>query len=157
MRWSRALILPVLAVLIIACGAPATSEGGGGNGSEESDTPAASVDGGGGNGGGGSAEDAERVAADLVPPNSTETSRTVASGTVFATYESTDSIESLVSFYESEIPGTGMQIISTTNSQGGTSWLFAVDEQASFGGAVSVFPSGTGSGTAVSVQVSAAQ
>ena len=159
MRWSRALILPVLAVLVIACGSPATSEGGGGNGnaSEESDTPAASVDGGGGNGGGGSAEDAERVAADLVPPNSTETSRTVASGTVFATYESTDSIESLVSFYESAIPDTGMQIISTTNSQGGTSWLFAVDEQASFGGAASVFPSGTGSGTAVSIQVSATQ
>jgi hypothetical protein len=146
----------------VACGAPAASTGdggnGNGNGSEPSEAAQPSTDGGGGDGGGtGTAEDAEQVAADLVPPNSTETSRTVASGTVVATYESTDSVESLVSFYEDKIPDTGMQIFSTSSAQGGTSWLFAVDEEASLGGAVSVFPSGSGSGTSVSIQVSATQ
>ena len=109
MRWARLLVLPVLVVLLVACGgSPGTStdDNGNGNGNGESTNPdvtataEASKDDGNGTGNDG---DVEQLAADLVPPNSTETTRTVASGVVFAGYESTDSPDSLKSYYEGKI------------------------------------------------------
>ena len=114
MRLTRALSLAVLMALLVACG--------GGPGASQSSTDseqstaadpstAASEDAGasatpaGGNGG-----DVEGVAEALIPPNSTEVSKTVAEGVSFIIYESTDSIESLQSHYESAIPAAGMQI-----------------------------------------------
>ncbi len=101
----------------------------------------------------GSAGNVEDVYNALIPPNSTETSKTTASGAVFGTYTSTDSIESLVSHYESAIPETGMEIFSTSTAGGGTSWVFAESEGASFGGSVAVAPNSDGEGTAVIITV----
>ena len=159
MRWTRLLVLPVLVVLLVACGgSPGTStdDNGNGNGNGESTNPdvtataEASKDDGNGNGG-----DVEELAADLVPPNSTETTRTVASGVVFAGYESTDSADSLKSYYEGKIASAGMVIISTTSTSGTYGFIFAEDDQGSgFGGSIAIAPSSSGgSGSTVVVTV----
>jgi hypothetical protein len=159
MRWTRLLVLPVLVVLLVACGgSPGTStdDNGNGNGNGESTNPdvtataEASKDDGNGNGG-----DVEELAADLVPPNSTETTRTVASGVVFAGYESTDSPDSLKSYYEGKIASAGMVIISTTSTSGTYGFIFAEDDQGSgFGGSIAIAPSSSGgSGSTVVVTV----
>ena len=64
------------------------------------------------------------------------------------------SIDSLRSFYESAIPGAGLAVVSTTTANGGVSWAMATDESGTFGGAVSVFPSGDGKNV---IQVTVAQ
>lgn len=152
MRWSRALVAPFLIVVAVACSSPG---GGGGDGSAQSDAPeptAAATDGSGGGGGGGSA-DLDAVFETLTPPNSTETTKTSAEGIIFAAFESSDSLESLKSFYEGAIAEAGLEIFSTTEAQGGYSWTIAESEGSTFGGAVSIYPSGSGSGTAVSVTI----
>jgi hypothetical protein len=161
MRWTRLLVLPVLVVLLVACGgSPGTStdDNGNGNGNGESTNPdvtataEASKDDGNGTGNDG---DVEQLAADLVPPNSTETTRTVASGVVFAGYESTDSADSLKSYYEGKIASAGMVIISTTSTSGTYGFIFAEDDQGSgFGGSIAIAPSSSGgSGSTVVVTV----
>jgi hypothetical protein len=95
-------------------------------------------------GGGAAGADVEAVGKALVPPNSSEVTKTTAPDTWFVVYSSTDSLESLKSYYEATIPKTGLQIISTTTINGGISWVIAKDASGSFGGAVSVFPSGDG-------------
>lgn len=57
------------------------------------------------------------------------------------------------SFYEEAIPRTGLRIFSTSEASGGISWAMAIDESGNFGDAVSIFPSGNGSSTAVQVTV----
>jgi len=90
------------------------------------------------------------VANALVPPNSSEITRTSASGGLFVGYSSTDSADSLKSFYENAIPGSGMTIFSTTSAGGSYSWVFAKTEGSSFGGSVTVGPSTDGgSGSSV--------
>jgi hypothetical protein len=164
MRWSRALVAAMFVLAVGACSTPAASSddgNGDGNGNGGSSNPPASRaapqsqdDGNGGNGGnGGSAGDADAVFNALIPPNSTEISKTTAASTYFATYTSTDSVESLTSHYESAIPGAGMQIFSTTNAQGGTAWVFAENEGSSFGGSVSVYPETDGGGASVIIAV----
>lgn len=156
MRWSRGLVLLLVVLLIAACGgSPAASaddsEGNGGS-SEAADTPepAASKDDG---GNGGSAGDLDQLAEDLTPPNSTETSRTTAGGVIFLTFESTDSPDSLRSFYESAIANTGLEVFSTTSAEGTYAWIFAESEGSDYGGVVSVGPGVDGSGSVIVVQV----
>jgi hypothetical protein len=147
---ARALALPALMVLVVACGGTASSQSSAG--SETSNDPASSAAASTGGeasaaastGGGGG--DVESVAEALIPPNSTEVSNTTAEGISFVIYESTDSIESLQSHYEGAIPAAGMQIISTSEAGGNVSIVFAEDEGSTFGGAVSIFPSSSGSG-----------
>ena len=158
MRWSRTFVAPFLIVVAVACSSPGGDTGGdGGNGSEPTDAPeptAAADDGSGGGGGGGTGSvDLDAAFETLTPPNSSETTKTAAEGIIFAVFESTDSIDSLRSFYEGAIAEAGLQIFSTTEAQGGYSWTIAESEGSSFGGAVSIYPSGSGSGTAVSVTI----
>ena len=159
MRWSRTFVAPFLIVVAVACSSPGGTPGGdgGGDGSEPTDAPeptAATDDGGGGGGGGGTGSaDLDAVFERLTPPNSSETTKTAAEGIIFAVFESSDSIDSLKSFYESAIPASGLQIFSTTEAQGGFAWTIAESEGSSFGGAISIYPSGSGSGTAVSVTI----
>ena len=148
MRLTRALSLAALMVLVVACGGGGPAASLSSTESEQStsadpstaasedvtETPA-------GNGG-----DVESLAAALVPPNSTEVSNTSAEGISFIIYESTDSVESLQSFYESAIPAAGMEIISTTTTGGNVGLVFAESEGSLFGGAVNIFPSSTGGG-----------
>jgi hypothetical protein len=141
------------ALLVTACGGAAATQqpAGGGGGGTATEVPAATEAGAGG-GGGGSGPDVEAVGNALVPPNSTEVSKTSAEGTWFVIYESTDSVDSLKTFYEDAVPKTGLKIFSTTTLQGGVSYVIATDESGSFGGAVNIFPSGDGK-TAVQVTV----
>lgn len=157
MRWSRTFAAPFLIVVAVACSSPGGGTGGdgGGDGSEQSDAPeptAAATAGTGGGGGTGSG-DLNAVFETLTPPNSSETTKTAAEGIIFAVFESTDSIDSLRSYYEGAIADAGLQIFSTTEAQGGYAWTIAESEGSSFGGAISIYPSGTGSGTAVSVTI----
>jgi hypothetical protein len=165
MRWSRAFVAAIFVLAVAACSTPATSSSGpdgngNGNGGSSQGAPASPPaaqsqdDGNGGNGGnGGSAGDVNDVFDALIPPNSTEVLKTTSGNSIFASYTSNDSIESLTSHYESAIPGTGMEIFSTTNAQGGTAWVFAESEGSSFGGSVSVFPNTNGEGTAITVTI----
>ena len=166
MRWSRTLIAPALMVLLVACGGAGGSagDGDGGSDSEQSQAPEATApatnddgggggdDGGGDDGGGTGSVDLDGVYDTLTPPNSTETSKTSADGIIFAVLESSDSIDSLKSFYEGAIPDAGLKIFSTTEAQSGFAWTIAESEASDFGGAVSIYPSGTGS-TIVSVTI----
>lgn len=174
MRVPRALAALLILVLIAACGGgqAGDSSGGDDNGSDtESTAPEpgggneSSDDGGnggtepsddggnGGGGGGGSSHDLEEIFATLTPPNSTELSKTTAQGVIFAAWDSSDSFDSLRSFYEDAIADTGLQIIQTTEAQGGIAWVIAEDDTGNFGGTVSIFPASDGSGTQVSVTV----
>jgi hypothetical protein len=153
----RAIAALLLAGLVAACGSSAAT----GPGSASADvagsdqaavsqpvevTPDAGGDtsGGGTGAGTGSSVDIERVATALVPPNSTEITRTTATDTWFVVYETTDSIDSLKSFYEDAIPKTGLNVISTTTVNGGVSWTMSSDDNGTFGGAVNVYPSSDG-------------
>ncbi len=158
MRWSHVLVAAMFVLAIAACSSPATSSsgpdgGGSSQGSAASQGAPASQAVAPSQGGGGGGGDADEIFNALIPPSSTEVLKTTASGSIFASYTSTDSIESLTSHYQSAIPATGMEIFSTTNAQGGTAWVFAESQGSSFGGSVSVFPNTNGEGTAVTITV----
>ncbi len=123
---------------------------GNGNGNGDASSAPAATPGSGGSG----SEDAEEVGTALVPPNATEVSKTLTGNYWYALYQSTDSVESLRSFYEDKIPSVGLTIISTTTAGGGYSWLVATDESGSFGGSVSVgAPTEGGSGSSVIIGI----
>ena len=149
MRWSLAIMAALLVLVVAACGGQPAASSGNGDGGDGGDggsstAPAASQDDGDdGDGGDGDVTGSVQDIYDqLIPPNSTETTITTAGGAIVGGYTTTDSLDSIVSFYESAIPDTGMEIFSTTNAQGGTAWLFAESEGSAFGGSVSAFPSG---------------
>jgi hypothetical protein len=158
MRTTRyVLALSLSALLLVACGGsgadtqqPAATQaaggGGGGGGTATQNAPAdtrqpAGTESGGGGGGN---VDVATVAANLVPPHSTEITKTTATDTWFVMYETTDSIDSLKSFYTDAIAKAGLQIISTTTVNGGVSYVIATDDSATFGGAVNIYPSSDG-------------
>lgn len=167
MRWSRALAVPVLMFLfVVACSSPAASDGGddNGDGSQQSEPAEATQDDGGGDdgggddgGGGGNAGDAEAAFEVLTPPNAEQVTKTSAEGVIFAVFTSTDSIDSLTSFYRDAFDELNLQILTTTEASGGISWIVGTDDTASeFGGVVSVIPATDGSdGSTVSIQIGA--
>ena len=164
MRRPRALTAFALMFLFVAaCSSPAASDGNGdgdgnGNGSEQSQ-PAEETqgDGGddGGGGGGGGDRDVEAAFDALTPPNAEEVSKTTAGGVIFAAFNTSDSLDSLTSFYQDAFNDLGLQILTTTEASGGITWFVGTDETAStFGGVVSVFPAvDGGDGNTVSVQI----
>jgi hypothetical protein len=97
------------------------------------------------------AGDAATVAKQLVPPNSTEQSKTTTDTYWYVIYGSTDTPASLKGFYESQIPKTGLKIVSTTSSNGTYAWAISKDEAGSFGGSVTVGPASDGSAGSVVV------
>jgi hypothetical protein len=133
-------------------GQSASSGGGGGSATqmpEHSDAPVVTDAGG---GGGGGSDDVEGVATQLIPPNSTEVSKTTAQDTWLGIYSSTDSVDSLKAYYQRAIANAGQKIFSTTTIQGGVSYVFAKDDSGGFGGSINIYPSGDGK-TAVQVTV----
>jgi hypothetical protein len=161
----RKLVAPlaIATLLLAACGggsaatqppAGATSSTGGGAATEIPNEPPEATEAGGGGGGGGSNLDVETTGKALVPPNSTEITKTTAEDTWFVAYTSTDSIDSLKSYYEGAIARAGLKIFSTTTVSGGISYVIATDENGSFGGAVNIYPNGDGT---VSVQITIAK
>src|SRR5688572_19503868 len=104
MRFSRALLAPVLILLfVVACSSPAATDGDDGNGTgdgseqtqaaEETSEDGGDDGGGGETGGGGSAGDADEAFERLTPPNADEVTKTTASGVIFAAFTSPDSID----------------------------------------------------------------
>jgi hypothetical protein len=151
----RSLLVGVMLVALAtlaACGgnqassAAATASQGSGasTGGEQSEPAAATPSQNPGGGGGGA--DLDSLVTALTPANSTQVSRTDAEGGVIISWTSTESVDSLKSFYEGAIPGTGMKIFSTTNAGGGYSWIFAETEGSSHGGSVTLAPNSDGSG-----------
>ena len=161
MRSTRALAPIFLALLLAACGGSGASDDGGGDGpaSEAAGTPQPdeTTGGGGGGGGNGSSGDLDQLAEDFTPPDSSETSRTTADGVIFVTFESSQSPDQLESFYDDRITGSGLEVFSRTSAEGSYSWLFQDPSDDSFGGVVSVGPSGNGAGSVVVVQVGSGQ
>lgn len=169
MRWSRALVLIAILALLAACGGGGDGGDGGnddgdGDGTTQSEPAEATPDDGGGDDGGGDdgddggdAGDAEAAYERLIPPNADEVSKTTASGLVIAGFTTTDSVDSLVSFYEDAFSDLGLDILTTTEAAGGITWFVGTDENASeFGGVVSVIPAAdSGSDTTVSIQIGA--
>ena len=156
-----AIATVLLAGLVAACGSSAATGPGSTSGEAVGSTTgsdqaaasqpvAASSDTGGDTSGGGtgagtgSSFDIEGVVKALVPPNSAEITKTTATDTWFVMYETTESIDSLKSFYEGAIPKTGLRVISTTTVNGGISWAISNDDNGTFGGAVNVYPSSDG-------------
>jgi hypothetical protein len=157
-RATSVMALLVL-VLVAACGSSAASspsaDSGAGAGSGGSPA-AAGTDSGNGPAATavpGAGADAAKVGEQLKPPNSNETSKTTTDTYWYVIYESTDSPDSLKSFYETQIPRAGMKVISTTSANGSYVWAIARDEAATFGGSVTVAPSGNGSGSSVIVGI----
>jgi hypothetical protein len=156
---SSGAIAVLFALIVAGCGgsaassAPADAGTDSGNGGATTAEPAAEVSAEPAGNGGGSTEDAANVGDQLKPPNSTETSKTTTEGYWYAIYHSNDSPDALKSFYEGQIPKTGLKIISTTTANGSYSWLIARDESGDFGGSVTVAPGGSGSGSDVIVGI----
>lgn len=152
MRWTRALTLPVLAVMVIACGGPGTDGGdggNGGNGSEESQAGAPDPDeGNGGNGGnGGDPGDLEELANDLEPPNATESTRMTASGALIVGWTSSDSIDSLESFYDNKINELGLNLVGKSSAGGAHSWIIGDEDGSGPQGAITIGDDGSGGST----------
>jgi hypothetical protein len=171
MRATRALAALLILVLVAACGGGPTGDSGGDDNGNDTESaapgggdstdpgdggaePSDDGDDGGDDGNGGTGSlDVDRVFETLTPPNASELSKTTTAGVIFAAWDSDDSLDSLRSFYEGAIADSGLQIIQTTEAQGGVAWVVAEDESGSFGGTVSIFPASDGTGTQISVTI----
>lgn len=158
----RGVALPFLLLFMVACGSPGVSQSASGTqgasasasestaaSASEQDEPSSAPPTSGGDTG-----DLDSLVQKLKPPNATEISKTSAQGGAYVAWESTDSADSLKSFYEKAIKDAGMTVFSTTTTGGVLSWIFAKEEGSSFGGSVTVAPSTSGgSGSSVIVAV----
>ena len=133
MRSLRTLLLGALVVALAACGGgpdtSSTAESTGGepstvsSASQPAESAAESSD-----DGGPGAIDAESLLNALVPPNSTELSRTEAGGAVLISYESTDTVGDLKSFYVQKIAELNMTVLTTTDLANTYAVAFGTDE-----------------------------
>ena len=163
---------PVIGVVLFAlatlaaCGGPPGSSGAAtatqnaaSVGGEPTDEPAVTPSAAASTGGGGGT-DVQAVADALKPPNSSQTFTSNSSGVILSTYTSTDSADSLKSFYESAIPAQGLKIISTSSDTATNSIaiIFAKADDSAFGGAIGIGPDQSGgAGSTVSVTVGGSQ
>jgi hypothetical protein len=133
MRSLRTLLLGALLVAVAACGGgPDNSTAAQSTGGEPStaasepagETPAEPSDDGGEPG----ATDVDSLLNALVPPNSTELSRTQAGPSVLVAYESSDSIGDLKSYYVQKIAELNMTVLTTTDTANAYAVAFGTDE-----------------------------
>jgi hypothetical protein len=157
MRWTRVLMLAVLALLVVACGGSGGGNGGGGdggdggNGSEETQAEAPQPDE--GNGGGGEdAGDRPQLAGDLEPPNATETTRMSADGGFIISWRSSESVDSLESFYDDKIAELGLNVLGKQSVEGAHTWIFGDEDGSGPQGGVTVTEDGSG-GSLASVTI----
>ena len=130
MRSLRTLLLGALVVALAACGGgPDTSSAAESTGGEPStaattsESAAETPD-----GGGPSATDVESLLNELIPPNSTQLSRNEAGGAVLVSYESTDTVGDLKSFYVQKIAELNMTVLTTTDAANTYAVAFGTDE-----------------------------
>ena len=157
MRSMRTLLLGVLLVALAACGGqpasssadestggePSTAESTGGEPSTAEETP---------DDGGPGTADMDTLVAELVPPNSTEISRTEAGSSVLIGYESTDSVGDLRGFYIQKIAELNLTVLTTTEAANTYAVAFGTNEAGTgLGGTVAVQNSGDVSTVLVTV------
>jgi hypothetical protein len=150
MRWARALVLPAMILMVVACSAPTASTGGG-DGSQQSQTAQPSTDGGGGGGGGGTGSDVDALAEKLVPPNSTEASRFSGEGTLLVAYSSSDSADSVVSFYENKLNELGIHVMGKSTAGETTTFVIGNEDGSGVQGGVSIAPDQNAGNTLISI------
>ena len=156
MRSMRTLLLGVLLVALAACGGqpgsasadestggePTTTESTGGEPST-AETP---------DDGGSGTVDMDTLIAELVPPNSTEISRTEAGTSVLIGYESTDTVGDLRGFYIQKIADLNLTVLTTTEAANTYAVAFGTNEAGTgLGGTVAVQNSGDVSTVLVTV------
>jgi hypothetical protein len=128
MRRAHSLVPAALLMLLVACNGPGSSaSASSGGGDQQSDSGAASASASasatsGGSGGG--SDDLATIATNLAPPNSTEIGRYSASGALVVNWSSTDSVDSLKSYYDGKLGSLGLNVLSTTDVQGTHGWVF---------------------------------
>jgi len=133
MRSLRTLLLCGLVVVLAACGggpdnsSAAESTGGEPSTAASASLPAESAAESSDDGGPG-ATDVDSLLNELVPPNSTELSRTTAGGATLVSYESTDTVGDLKSFYVQKIAELNMTVLTTTEAANTYAVAFGTDE-----------------------------
>jgi hypothetical protein len=148
-------MLLVLALALAACGgkSPGPSAGGGDNtpstaaSAAANPSTAAASSGGHANNG-----DLQSLVDNLKPPNSSQVANFSTDTTSVVTYTSSDSVDSLKSFYDKAISDAGLSVMGTTDVSGAHSWIVTNDAN-NLGGTITVAPDPSGSGTSVSVAV----
>jgi hypothetical protein len=159
MRWTQVLAGILIVLLVAACGGGGNGDGNGGDDGGESQAAGGGDDGGddgnGGDDGGGQTGsfDLDQAFETLTPPNATELSKTTAEGVIFAAWDTDDSLDSLRDFYEDAMNDLGLEVITTTEAQGGVAWVVTDGGDSGIGGSISIFPASDGSGTQVSVTI----
>lgn len=103
-----------------------------------------------GGGGGNASGDVGEMVSRLEPPNATEVSRFSSADGVVISWESTDSVDSVKSFYDDAIEEAGLNVYGTTDVQGTHSWVISEESGSGYNGSVTIGPSSSGSGTSVS-------
>jgi hypothetical protein len=109
--------------------------------------------------GGVGGDDVQAVADALVPPHATETFNSSGSGVILTVYTSTDSPDSLKSYYDSTLAAAGMKVVttSTDSATNTTVIVFGREGDSTFGGSVGIAPDQAGgTGSTVSVTVGSA-
>jgi hypothetical protein len=158
MRRAHSLVPAALLMLLVACngpGANASASSGGGDQQSDSGTASASAsastDGG---GGGGGSTDVDTVASNLAPPNGSEQARYSASGALIVSWTTSDSVDSLKSYYDGKLSSLGYSVLQTTDVQGTHGWVFGNADSTGVSGALTVGPATSGGGgAAVSLTV----
>jgi hypothetical protein len=149
-------VIPVLVMALASCGgaSPGASSGGGGgnNGPSSAANPSSAeatvaASGGGGQGG---TTDLNALADKLTPPNATQTATYPTDTTIGIDYSSSDSLDTLKSFYDTAISDAGFTVASKIEGVAGSiTWYIAND--AGVGGYVTVDADPSGNGTQVTV------
>jgi len=130
MRSLRTLLLCGLVVVLAACGggpdnsSAAESTGGEPSTAASASEPATETP----DNGGPAPSSIEELESELVPPNSTELSRTTAGGATLVSYESTDTVGDLKSFYVQKIAELNMTVLTTTEAANTYAVAFGTDE-----------------------------
>ncbi len=102
-------------------------------------------------GGGADAGDIDGIMKDLVPPKSTEILRYSSQGTTSVSYESTDSLDSLKSFYDKRLKDLDLKLMGNMSTADTHSWFVGSDDGKAPQGSVTIFPSGTAGKVAVTI------
>jgi hypothetical protein len=142
-------------MLLVACngpGANGSASSGGGDSGTASASASASTQASASSGGGTGSGDIDQVASNLTPPNSSETGRYSASGALIVTWSSTDSVDSLKSYYDGKLSSLSLNVLSTTDVQGTHGWVFGNEDNTGVTGALTLSPdTSTGGATTVSL------
>jgi hypothetical protein len=148
-------------MLLVACNGPGSSaSASSGGGDQQSDSGAASASAStsasasASSGGSGASGDLDTIATNLAPPNGTQQARISASGGLIISWSSTDSVDSLKSYYDGKLGSLGLNVLSTTDVQGTHGWVFGNADNSGVSGALTLAPdTSSGAATLVSLTV----